>query len=232
MSQPRLTFYTATDQARKKLKAPAQILLTLTPEDRSFCPNSYPPIAWKILSFQHNLDAHITVSWGNDYGFTIIQQQEDGIVLKGDLSVTVKPRHLAILKEENGIKMWTEASEQRRLSHDALRVSAYNKTGIPQNLALCTVDNTDSDEPKYLPVVHTGILKHQQTIESGPPVLLQAYAVAGYQVGQVLKTDDLRRALFRDPAGDEDPIDIRSFQSGRSFRVYSNHAGKVVIDRD
>ena len=72
--------------------------------------------------------------------------------------------------------MWTDASEQRRLSHDALRVSAYNKTGIPQNLALCTisslnecskadplgvgtVDNTNFEEPTYLPVVHTGILK-------------------------------------------------------------------------
>jgi len=223
-----LVIFTATDNARQRLKAPVQVLFTLTPSDPSFSPNSYPAIAWKILPFQQMVPAQQTLSWGAELGFSVVKQQEDGTVTPGDLCMPVDPKHMAILGTENGLVNFAETRKMNNAQ--APVISVFNKTGVPQHLALCSVDESDPEGPKFYPVVDLGNLKHNTTIECGPPVMLQAYAVSGYKEGQVLKPGDLNRVLFVDPAGDPQPRDIRQMTSGDAFRLYTNYSGKVILE--
>jgi len=227
MSQKNIIVYTSTDQASRVLKSPVQVLFTLTTEDASFSPNSYPAVAWKILTFQPKCTSKEILTWGEDIGFSIVKPNEDGTLAPGDLCAIVDPKYMVMLQAIDGLP---DASEQRKMFSSPI-VAAFNKTGVPHHLALCTVENTDSDNPKFSPVIDLGDIKHSQRLECGRPVMLQAYAVSKYKEGQVLKAGDLSRALFVDPAGDPEPIDIREIKSGQAFRLYSHFSGKVLLQK-
>lgn len=228
MAQKSLTFYTSTDQANKRLKAPVQILLTLTTKDSAFSPNTYPAVAWKILTFQPNCTSAETLSWEEDVGFSVIKPNDDGTLAPGDLSAPVDPKHMVLLQQSNGI---TDLSEQKKKFSLPSKIGVFNKSGMPHHMALCTVEGLESDNPKFLPVIDLGEIKHSQMLECERPTMLQAYAVSRYKQGQILKSGDLTRALFIDPADDPEPLDIKEIPSGQAFRVYSNFSGKVLLQK-
>jgi len=172
--------------------------------------------------------AQQTLSWGAEAGFSVVKQEEDGTLIPGDLCVPVDLKHMAILGTENGS---VDFAETRKMANSqAPVISVFNKTGVRQHLALCSIDDSDPEGPKFYPVVNLGNLEDNTTMECGPPVMLQAYAVSGHKEGQILKPGDLNRALFVDPAGHPQPRDIRQMTSGDAFRLYTSPSGKVILE--
>jgi len=134
-------------------------------------------------------------------------------------------KHVITLRRDAGN---IHFSEQRKTS-GAPTIGVFNKTGVPQHLALCSVDNSQED-PKFYPVMDIGTVKPGDMVTCAPPVMLQAYAVFGYKEGQIIKPGALKHALFVDPAGDPRPVDIRQLNSAKTFRLYTSFDGKAALE--
>ncbi|KAJ6567166.1 kinase-like domain-containing protein [Mycena vulgaris] len=190
----------------------SQILLTLTPAESV----SYDSveIAWKILTSDDAVERALT--WTRDFGFCTIHQQEDGTIVPDSISV-IQLGQMSHLVSVDGKLQWS-ASEN---GHDQDRVAASNQSHIPSSLALFIVDNAETYDAKYLPVVHLGVLRPGATISCGAPVKLQAYAVSGskvYKERQIIEKQDLQFPLFSNSEGLPVPQDLQHLSKVISLR--------------
>jgi hypothetical protein len=226
MAEKTLIVFTTMDQARKRLKAPVQILFTLTTSDSSFSPDTYPPVVWKILNFQPSSTQSESIKWTEDFGFSVVQPNDDGTLAPGEISAITRANQMVIIQDQNGV---VDASDVRN-NLEGRKIAVYNKSNLPRRIALCTI-NPNDDMPAFAPVIDLGEVKHSTTVECGLPLYLQAYAVARYKQGQVLKAQDLRFPLIVDPAGDAAPLDIRDISRNQAFRLYSHFTGRPVLEK-
>jgi len=223
MPEKNLTIYTSTDNPRKKLKAPTQILLTLTPADQSKLFNQYTPVAWKVITIPPNGDIQKSVKLHSGVGFSSVTINDDDLIRPG-IDITVQLRQEVPLEVIAGTLMWTDP---RSLTTPGEFVAARNASGVPKSFALCTVDDY---EEKFLPLVHLGTTPNDNVVETGLPVMLQAYAVSGYKEGQLLSADNKNDFLFASWKKEPQPIDVTGFGKNAVFHLYSDNTGKIKLD--
>jgi len=223
MPEKTLTIYTSTDNPKKKLKAPTQILLTLTPVDQSKLFKAHTPVAWKVLTFPPGGDIQKSVKLHTGVGFSSVSITEDDIIRPG-IDITIQPRHVAPLEHVAGTLMWNNPLP---LNIPGEIIAARNASGVPKSFALCTVDDYEN---KYEILVHLGTTPNDQVVEVGLPVMLQAYAVANYKEGKLLSVENQSDYLFSSWKNEPQPIDITGFSKNAVFHLYSDNTGKIKLD--
>jgi len=224
----RLVIYTGVDVAKKKLKTTVEIIFTLTPTG-SPAAGPWPTIVWKTLKFQPNHAIRHDVYWYSKAGFCVVKEQNDTTLKPGDMSAIVESKHLAILQD---IDESPDFSSHTEIPLETTDIAIINKLPSSQRFALCTIDPTRPETDQFLPVVDIGSVGSDDILLCGFPVMLQAYVVRGFTERKPIDTSSLLRPLFVDKAGKAKPIDIRTLRSPSAFRLYSNQAGKIILEKD
>jgi len=213
MATKSLTVYTSTSDRTKKLKSPVQILLTLMPKSSK----SAKPIAWKVLTFPSNVHAQKSVKFYTEFGFSTFNTTYDD-VLQADNTVPVKAGQKATFSPTpGGVPKWDVVETVEEHGKFAI---ALNKSEAPRDLVLCCVNEYDQI---FEPLVRLPTLMNGKSVKTGPPVMLQAYAVAGCKEGQLFQQDVAVPLL--------EAIDIGDLRSSAAFQLYSDRTGKIVLER-
>jgi len=225
MPPKKLVIYTSTDDPTKKLKSATQILLTLTPvADQSKLFESQTPIAWKILPFAPYRDATSTIDVNQSFSFSVVSQSGTDVVT-ADSGAIVQVRSSVVLEDVAGSIEWTMLNSLD-IAGDV--IMARNETPVPKTFALCEVDDSMK---RFRPLVLFKSVLSSQEVVTSPPVALQAYAVAGYEEGQILGADRRNDFLLKDYKGAPSPIDIREVGKSLTLQLFSDHAGKIKLNQ-
>ncbi|KAF7349824.1 hypothetical protein MVEN_01282800 [Mycena venus] len=220
-----LVFYTAVDDNNKRLNFATDILLTLEPADSDSLPRSSNPIAWKVLRFDPSFPAQQTVIWHKDAGFSLVVENEDGTYSMRTQKITVEPKHMTSLDETGSAPCWSTPVK----NHDNPTIVAFNNCPIPKTFALCSVDNTGNNSV-FSPVVFLGTFGYEQKIECQTPVILQAYAIAGYKEGQLFKASDKEHFLLKNHKNEPKPLNMEDARKVTVFRLYSHSTGRPTLE--
>jgi len=225
----RLIVYTGVDVAKKRLKTTVEIIFTLTPAGSPSGGGQWPTIVWKTLKFQPNNAIRHELSWYNKAGFCVVDEQNDTTLKPGDMSAIVESKHLAILQD---IDESPDFSSHTEITLETTDIAVLNKLPSSQRFALCTIDPTMPETDQFLPVIDIGSVKSDDILLCGIPVMLQAYVVRGFTVRKPIDTSSLLRPLFVDKAGKPKPLDIMTLRPSTAFRLYSNPAGRIILEND
>ncbi|PPQ99699.1 hypothetical protein CVT26_009154 [Gymnopilus dilepis] len=170
-----LLFYTAEDNASKKLRRKINIVLTLTPpaeNDQKTC----PAIVWKVwqtimfsakekftfylnrswvLRNPINLPAAVreTIKWSNKYGFCSLKEEDNGTLVP-DLKVQVNLGCLAVLEDD----MFQDSLRAGPSSNSEIGIST--KQGSYQRFALCVIDHEKHPADRFSPVMEINLITH------------------------------------------------------------------------
>jgi len=115
---------------------------------------------------------------------------------------------------------------------DTADIAVINKQTSSQRFALCTIDQSRPETDQCLPVIDIGSVRSDGIILCGFPVMLQAYVVRGFTERKPIDTSGLLRPLLADEVGKYKPLDIRTLKSRTAFRLYSNPAGKIILEKE
>ncbi|KIJ96563.1 hypothetical protein K443DRAFT_281699 [Laccaria amethystina LaAM-08-1] len=124
-------------------------------------------------------------------------------------------------------------SEQLPMPFKTSTIAVSNMTGSRLRLALCSIDPTN-DFDLFSPVVDLDSVASfgKHVFACKPPVMLQAYAVSGYQGHQLIDPSQLRCPLFLN-ASSSGPhaIDLRKLNNQLTkYQLYSDDTGKVILE--
>ncbi|KAF8969006.1 hypothetical protein BDZ97DRAFT_1902747 [Flammula alnicola] len=235
--QKRITIYTGVDKALKKLKRSIDVVFILTPAI-SDSDTPWPTIVWKVCIIDPPT-MQTQIIWSSQAGFCGLEELDDGTLRPGDLKMAVQvcdrlprwpsfPGCAAILQNVDNEHDFSEQIEMPFTTND---FAVCNMTGSNQRFALCTIDPTKPESDQFSPVVDLDSVG--DVFACGPPVMLQAYVVPGYRERQPIDTSKLLRPLFVNAASKPQPIDIsRLDKPVTAFRLYSNAAGKLILEKD
>ncbi|KAF8182790.1 hypothetical protein K438DRAFT_1153076 [Mycena galopus ATCC 62051] len=216
-----LTFYTAVNDATKRLRSPAQIALTLSLaqpvieskyeapyEKHSMEPQS--PIAWQVLQFPiPNIAQNVSVNYTDSVGITEVESEIHDVYKPGGAGRDVEIGKIA---KFNG-QMWSIGTlSDVGQPHD--HFSIQNRSKIGKEIALGSYSPGDQDKQHpFISVVLLGSLEGGFQFHCTAPVLLQAYLTVNHTRGQRLLPEVVEETfLFKDAEGRPSPIKITNLK--------------------
>ncbi|KIJ91648.1 hypothetical protein K443DRAFT_114754 [Laccaria amethystina LaAM-08-1] len=123
-------------------------------------------------------------------------------------------------------------SKQLPMPFKTSTIAVSNMTGLRLRLALCSIDPTNEIDV-FCPVVDLDSVASfgKHVFACKPPVMLQAYAVSGYQDHQLIDPSQLRCPLFLDASSSApQAIDLSKLNNQLTkFQLYSDDTGKVTL---
>jgi len=101
----------------------------------------------------------------------------------------------------------------------------------PDLSLLFYLGSVDDDMMLFRPLALFRNVFSEQEVITSPPVALQVYAVADYEEGQILGADRRNDFLLVNYRGAASPIDINQAGNSITLQLFSEHTGKIRIER-
>lgn len=177
---------------------------------------------------------HAQVIWSDEVGFCDLKEKNDGTLMPGPLKNKLKPGYSAILKNMDGSDDFEEVF---KIPNEDVHIGVCNTTNSKKRFALCTIDPTKFETDQFSPVMDLdpftpSIPNLKLGFQCGPPVMLQAYDVSGYQERKPIDTTKLRRPLFVNATSKPQAIDMSKLGQVTTFRLYSKDSGRNILEKE
>ncbi|KAJ7793868.1 hypothetical protein B0H14DRAFT_2925138 [Mycena olivaceomarginata] len=229
----KVVFYADLSENRKRLNFATDIVLTLSPADADSLPKNANPLVWKI---------HNSVIWYQEAGFSLVVENEDGTLSMRTQTQIVEPKHMTSFDEGGSGLSWSTPEKE----HNTPTIIAFNNSITSKPFSLCTclylnfkliilmpcplgsVDNSQ-DPPIFLPSLL--LREWQDKAECQTPMILQAYAVKGYQPTQPFKAPAKEYFLLRDHKNAPKPLNMEEAEKTTVFHLYSHTSGRPVVEK-
>ncbi|KAJ7797914.1 hypothetical protein B0H14DRAFT_2909139 [Mycena olivaceomarginata] len=222
----KVVFYADLSENRKRLNFATDIVLTLSPADADSLPKNANPLVWKVLRFDPHYEIHNSVIWYQEAGFSLVVENEDGTLSMRTQTQIVEPKHMTSFDEGGSGLSWSTPEKE----HNTPTIIAFNNSITSKPFSLCSVDNSQ-DPPIFSPVYSFGSVAWQDKAECQTPMILQAYAVKGYQPTQPFKAPAKEHFLLRDHKNAPKPLNMEEAEKTTVFHLYSHTSGRPVVEK-